>query len=79
MGACTSVKQKDYYDKTDREFLSIKQKRKFTVIKVSDSELRSLSMIYRDLASRNEKNTLNVENFQLFFHKNGFWGERLFR
>lgn len=44
----------------DREFLSIKEKRKFTFIKVSESELRSLSMIYRDLAARDEKNTLNV-------------------
>lgn len=79
MGACTSAKSKDFGEKVDQEFLSVKEKCKNFVIAVSESELRSLSMIYQDLASRYEKNTLNMENFQLFFHKNGFWGERLFR
>ena len=38
-----------------------------------------LKIIYQDLASRITENELNLENFLLFFHKNGYWGERLFK
>ena len=35
--------------------------------------------MYVDLAERIADRKINMENFLLFFHKNGFWGERLFR
>jgi len=38
-----------------------------------------LKLIYADLGSRISENEVNQENFLLFFQKNGYWGERLFR
>ena len=35
--------------------------------------------MYKDLAERTIDRKINEENFLLFFHKNGFWGERLFK
>lgn len=35
--------------------------------------------MYKDLAERTVERKINLENFLLFFHKNGFWGERLFK
>lgn len=32
-----------------------------------------------DLAQRIPAGKINLDNFLLFFHKNGYWGERLFR
>jgi len=38
-----------------------------------------LHLIFNDLAERVIEKAITLENFVLFFHKNGFWGERLFR
>jgi hypothetical protein len=46
---------------------------------VSDEEIYILHLMYRDLAERIVDRKINMENFLLFFHKNGFWGDRLFR
>lgn len=46
---------------------------------VSRREISILRLIYSDLAERIEKGKINLENFLLFFHKNGYWGERLFQ
>jgi hypothetical protein len=35
--------------------------------------------MYIDLAERIADHKINLENFLLFFHKNGYWGERLFK
>lgn len=35
--------------------------------------------MYLDLAERTGDHRINLENFLLFFHKNGYWGERLFQ
>lgn len=46
---------------------------------VSKGEIYILHLIYLDLAERIEDSKINLENFLLFFHKNGYWGERLFQ
>ena len=46
---------------------------------VSKDEVYILGLIYEDLAERIEEGRINMENFLLFFHKNGYWGERLFQ
>lgn len=38
-----------------------------------------LHLIYVNLGERIPDMALNLENFLLFFNKNGFWGERLFK
>ena len=38
-----------------------------------------LHLMYKDLSDRIIEHKINLENFLLFFHKNGYWGERLFR
>jgi hypothetical protein len=35
--------------------------------------------MYEDLANRIVARKISLENFLLFFHKNGFWGDRLFK
>ena len=47
--------------------------------KVLTRELQLLLLIYKDLASRSIDRKLNLENFRLFFEKNGLWGEKLFK
>jgi hypothetical protein len=37
-----------------------------------------LQLIYDDLSARAVSREITLENFILFFHKNGLWGERLF-
>lgn len=51
----------------------------YLFIKVHEKELYMLHLIYSDLAERVAEKTITMENFVLFFHKNGFWGERLFK
>lgn len=51
----------------------------YLFIKVHEKELYMLHLIYSDLAERVSEKTITMENFVLFFHKNGFWGERLFK
>ncbi len=46
---------------------------------MTEEEIHLLHLMYLDLASRISDNKINLENFLLFFHKNGFWGESLFR
>lgn len=36
-------------------------------------------MIYDDLSLRNEHHEVDHETFLLFFQKNGYWGQRLFK
>lgn len=38
-----------------------------------------LTLIYEDLASRNEDNKLTFQNFLNFFNLTGLWGAKLFR
>ena len=38
-----------------------------------------LYLIFNDLATRIPEKKVNIENFQLFFHKTGEWGDRLFK
>ena len=45
---------------------------------VHEKEYKLLQMIYHDLSERISDSALNIENFLLFFHKNGYWGDRLF-
>jgi hypothetical protein len=35
--------------------------------------------MFLDLSQRTVERKVNLENFLLFFHKNGLWGEQLFR
>lgn len=51
---------------------------KYENSEVNDKELHLLRMIYEDLALRISEHELSLENFLLFFHKNGYWGDRLF-
>ena len=38
-----------------------------------------LTMIFEDLASRNEENKLTFENFLNIFNLTGLWGAKLFK
>lgn len=38
-----------------------------------------LQLIFEDLSLRAVSREISLENFILFFHKNGLWGERLFQ
>ena len=38
-----------------------------------------MKMIFFDLGARDKSHSLTIENFLLFFHKNGYWGNRLFK
>ena len=57
----------------------IQNKRINSFILVSPSEVTILRLLYKDLAERVDSHKINLENFLLFFHKNGYWGERLFK
>lgn len=46
---------------------------------VHDREYSLLKLIYFDLGARDKSHSLTRENFLLFFHKNGYWGDRLFK
>lgn len=46
---------------------------------MSKGEIYILHLMYLDLAQRVADHKINLENFLLFFHKNGYWGERLFK
>ena len=46
---------------------------------VNEEEIKALKLIYEDVASRNTYNKIDLENFLIFFRKNGLWGDRLFR
>ena len=41
---------------------------------VNDEEMNILRLMYKDLAERISQKKINMENFLVFFHKNGFWG-----
>lgn len=36
-------------------------------------------MIYKDIAARHPYGSIDYENFQLFFRKNGLWAESVFK
>lgn len=46
---------------------------------VLPQEIDMLTLIYEDLASRNEDNKLTFQNFLNFFNLTGLWGAKLFR
>lgn len=45
---------------------------------VHPEEIEMLYQIYNDLAQRIPENKISPQNFLLFFHKAGEWGDRLF-
>lgn len=73
MGSCMSSSPKQ--ERTEHAPFQ----RSYRRYSVCPKEIEVLKLIYEDLAQRTVERQLNLENFLLFFHKNGFWGERLFK
>lgn len=46
---------------------------------IDEREYHMLKLIYEDIGTRDKSRTLTLENFLLFFHKNGYWGRQLFK
>ena len=77
MGTCLNSANKN--KKAVYTSITIHNTRSISFISVFPSEVKILRLIYKDLAERIEIRKINLENFLLFFHKNGYWGERLFK